>query len=444
MNRFHWHTSNRFTEEDLIAYHLGELAPQRARKLELALAADATLAAESAAILETLSAFRRDEAGPVISASDLDRYWLALRPHIPVHVAAHAPIHSWVKPLLVAGGAAAIMTVGIMMIAHHPERQPVESYMSAAPKPALGYPQQSQNGGAGAEIASGQQPFRSFPKGAAAPPVVRSPIEGAPGVDSLKRPPSLAATAPPPQDPSRSEALEMAASPVPSQPSSESSVSVPGKTAALPGKTHHGSHTSWSEDLTLGVFGNVIAGHSYNAAATGNTGEDYHAVGATPAVGALASFHQQFSPMVGYRVTGAYSRPSLDYTYRPASTPNAQPSSIEITTRAVELSGAYVIQGPHGHRIHTEAEAGGGVLMFHPYQSDTTPTTVVRPAGIAGIGAEFEVTKRVSVHAQYRAVIFETPDFHTTNAAVPITSSVVVSSQPSVGITFHLGKSPSN
>jgi len=72
-----------FNEEDLIAYHLGELSWLRQRQLRSALETDAGLAAESEVIAETLRAFGT-EAAPVVDDALVERAWQRVRPSLEV------------------------------------------------------------------------------------------------------------------------------------------------------------------------------------------------------------------------------------------------------------------------------------------------------------------------------------------------------------------------
>lgn len=69
-------------EEDLIAYHLGELSPLRRAQLRRRLERDPELAAESEDIAATLRAFQCET--PTAPADALDRSWQRVRPSLGV------------------------------------------------------------------------------------------------------------------------------------------------------------------------------------------------------------------------------------------------------------------------------------------------------------------------------------------------------------------------
>ncbi|MBB5065351.1 hypothetical protein [Granulicella mallensis] len=71
-------------ETQLIAYHLNELSPLRARAVRRALERDPELAAESEAIAATLRAFKSHGPLPVVDEDLLERSWQSLRPSLAV------------------------------------------------------------------------------------------------------------------------------------------------------------------------------------------------------------------------------------------------------------------------------------------------------------------------------------------------------------------------
>jgi hypothetical protein len=102
-----------FTEEDLIAYHLGELPWLQRRRLRSALENDAELAAESEAIAETLRAFS-GEAAPAVDAAMLERSWQRVRPSLEVlSPAPHRARTLWMVGAgsALAGAAAVVLLV---------------------------------------------------------------------------------------------------------------------------------------------------------------------------------------------------------------------------------------------------------------------------------------------------------------------------------------------
>jgi len=162
---------------------------------------------------------------------------------------------------------------------------------------------------------------------------------------------------------------------------------------------------------------------------------------ASPAVGALASFHQQFRPWLGYRVTAAYFHPTFEYSYNTSTSSGVYPSGLGlVNTQVYEFAGTYVVQGPHRRRLTTSVEAGASLLDFVP-NPNQSQTTSIRAAAIVGVGTEYSLTKRLSLRAEYRAQIYKTPAFSDTNVTGTFaTTNITFSSNPILGITYHIGK----
>lgn len=162
---------------------------------------------------------------------------------------------------------------------------------------------------------------------------------------------------------------------------------------------------------------------------------------ASPAVGALASFHQQLRPWLGYSVTATYFHPTFeysDYTTTPNGTSASGPSLVN--TLVYEVGGTYVVQGPHRGRLTTSVEAGASMLDFVP-NANESQTTSLRAAAIAGVGTQIALTKRFSLHAGYRAQIYKAPafsDIHTTGTFT--STNTVFTSNAILGITYRFGK----
>jgi len=118
-----------FTEDDLIAYHLDELPWLRRRQLRSALEKDAALAAESAAIAETLRAFGADSAAGVDAAMlerALENSWQRVRPSLEVLTPAprhHARTLWMVGTGSALAGAAMVVLVLLTFVHRVPTQQ---------------------------------------------------------------------------------------------------------------------------------------------------------------------------------------------------------------------------------------------------------------------------------------------------------------------------------
>ncbi len=88
--------------------------------------------------------------------------------------------------------------------------------------------------------------------------------------------------------------------------------------------------------------------------------------------------------------------------------------------------------------------AEGGALVFDPTARDfqttggfsTSPGTTRQASGVFayGGGADFPITKRFSLRAEYRGLVYHTPDF---GVAALTTGSMTHTAQPSAGIVYR-------
>ena len=111
-------------EEQLIAYHLHELSPLRARAVRRALELDPELAAESEAIAETLRAFSSHEPAPQIDQAMLERSWQSVRPSLAVLSPARRR-YSWGWAFAAGAGFAAIVAAVLVFSLFHYAVSPV-------------------------------------------------------------------------------------------------------------------------------------------------------------------------------------------------------------------------------------------------------------------------------------------------------------------------------
>jgi opacity protein-like surface antigen len=88
--------------------------------------------------------------------------------------------------------------------------------------------------------------------------------------------------------------------------------------------------------------------------------------------------------------------------------------------------------------IRTYALAGGGSLIFDPTGnfggSVPSTSTQARGAFLYGAGADYAVTRHLSVRAEYRGFVYKNPDFGLTALN---TDSWTHTAQPSAGIVFR-------
>lgn len=429
-----------FNESDLIAYHLHELPAKQVRALLQAFQKDPALLAESTAIANMLAEYKHHTPFDV-APNVMERNWHAVRNALPRVPVAPPPFFRWRLPVLAGAGLA--LAVPIYVAVRHPhapelkqEVTPSQIAQVARPTtPAIPVPPVteqgliSENNGTThvpglfehsyKRVAVASLPLHATvlaePQHASAPAnshaePVTSPYPLFPAAPAIPAPL-------PPTDSSSSQSANAAA---PLQASASSQ-----KVTATRSKHRHTSDT----DLTLSMGGTFIG--TRGTTTNGVTNSE----GATNAVSAIGSFHQQFRPFVGYRVTASYTRPQFRYFRTTGTTTSGDQG---IIGRTYELAGTYVVRGPHRGNINTYVEAGAGVMALLPPFSDPGNDYNISPAGIVGVSAEVPVSKHFGIHAAYRAQVFKGPDFHADPTIHPLANSnILISQEPSVGITYR-------
>ena len=421
-----------FGEEDLIAYHLHELSPRRARALQRELQANPQLAAESEAFAATLRAFKGDGL-LAIDEEVLDRNWTELRPSLVPYRARPTVGSRWRLPAL-AGAGLAFASIALMIARHH-HQVTINPWTSPV------------------------RQSRTIPE--TPPPVPGSLASDAPFTEEsgrIERYKEMARLLPPPltmniqRSPRRrTQYLSLASVPAPvpdlispawaplpvlSAPPTLPITIAPGAPVqtASNGSTHSKRRNSFGHresqtDLTLSMGGTLVGTREANSSQTVQQFQ-----GATRAVNAMAALHQQFHPAVGFRVTASYTRPEFQYSMHTATTTG---STVSVNSRVYELTATYVVQGPHHGRLSTSAEAGAGLMAFLPTEASTGTSYNVRGAALIGVAAEVSLTHHIAVHLAYRGQAFKGPDFHYTDYAGPVVVTTLFSNEPAVGITYR-------
>jgi len=147
--------------------------------------------------------------------------------------------------------------------------------------------------------------------------------------------------------------------------------------------------------------------------------------GATNSGGVLASYRFFFTNNHGFEVNYGYSLNTQ--TYGLTSGP------LGIKSDQHEVTAAYVYR----HRVlgfTPFVEAGAGALVFNPNDVPGA-STQARAAFVYGGGADFNITKRVFLRAQYRGFVYNSPTFDYAPSAS--TDRVTHRAEPSVGFGYR-------
>lgn len=103
-----------------------------------------------------------------------------------------------------------------------------------------------------------------------------------------------------------------------------------------------------------------------------------------------------------------------------------------------QATGEAVVKLPTFLRLQPYALAGGGALMFDPTGnaggSFTSATWQAKGAFVYGAGADYAVTRHISLRAEYRGYVYKAPDF---NLASLNSNAWTHTAQPSAGIVYR-------
>ena len=105
-----------------------------------------------------------------------------------------------------------------------------------------------------------------------------------------------------------------------------------------------------------------------------------------------------------------------------------------------QVTGSLVLNLPYhtSSRFNPYILAGGGALMFEPSgnQFNTLSGAQSQAKGVFvyGAGVNYAIRKRISLRAEYRGLVYGTPDF---GFGALSTNSVTHTAVPSVGLTFR-------
>lgn len=430
----------RFDDEELVAHYLHDLPPEEADTLERALQVDPALAARYQAYAAMLDGFKAGAATMVVDETVTERNWRALEAALPSPGVRPRKLSLWRYPLL-AGAGLAFAATGLFFLAR---THTVDHPRSVAPI-------RQADGTAPSVPDSADTPMRNLavetPGGAQiweeqhhiqARSHVGTPLSSLPTEAPQTLPPRRTASLPPgPAAPTVLHLIPLASASLPTLlppvdpnlPSFGSPQTTNPKAQSRSGHSRMTIHSQHPADLTFAMGGSLIGTRDIGGSGTGS-----HTVGATHAVSALVSFHQQIKPALGYRVAISYSRPDFLYGYSNTGTSGFEG---DINGRIYELAATYVVQGPHRGGLSTSVEAGGGFLAILPTQQSTETRSNLRAAGVVGVAADYPVSKHLGLHLAYRAQVYQSPDFNYTGAVVPVASATVLSNEPMVGITYR-------
>jgi len=105
-----------------------------------------------------------------------------------------------------------------------------------------------------------------------------------------------------------------------------------------------------------------------------------------------------------------------------------------------QFTGSLVLNLPsRGHsRLNPYLVAGGGALLFDPTGSTDNSfsgaSAQARGTFVYGLGLNYSIRKGIALRAEYRGLVYSTPDF---GFSTLTTNTVTQSSEPSLGVSFR-------
>jgi outer membrane autotransporter protein len=115
-------------------------------------------------------------------------------------------------------------------------------------------------------------------------------------------------------------------------------------------------------------------------------------------------------------------------------------SAFRVQSGIHQMTGSLVLNLPSrpSSRFSPYILAGGGALLFAPtanqINSLSGAQTQAKSVFVYGVGVNYSILKRLSVRAEYRGLVYGTPDF---GFGALSTSSITHTTQPSIGLTYR-------
>jgi outer membrane immunogenic protein len=146
---------------------------------------------------------------------------------------------------------------------------------------------------------------------------------------------------------------------------------------------------------------------------------------ATNSAGVLGSYRRFFDVHSGVEVNYGYALNTQNFL-SPSGT-------LGVDTHSHEISAAYVFRMPL-KRFTPFALAGAGALVFDPkdFQGANSQT---RAAFVYGGGADFNLSHRVFVRAEYRGFVYNSPTYNLTS--LDGTDRMTHRAEPSIGFGYR-------
>jgi opacity protein-like surface antigen len=115
-------------------------------------------------------------------------------------------------------------------------------------------------------------------------------------------------------------------------------------------------------------------------------------------------------------------------------------SEFRIQSGIHQMTGSLVVNLPSraSSKFDPYTLAGGGALVFDPTSNQlnslSRAQSQAKSVFVYGVGVNYAIRKQISLRAEYRGLVYSTPDF---GFGALGTNSITHTAQPSVGLTFR-------
>ncbi len=160
--------------------------------------------------------------------------------------------------------------------------------------------------------------------------------------------------------------------------------------------------------------------------------------------GILATYRYFFTDHQGLEFDYGFTRFNQQYTGASAANPlsltglGLTGNSLSVPADTHEANVSYVYRMAARHRLSPFVSAGGGLWVFSPQSFASFGTgnadTFVTPDFVYSGGADFALSRKVSLRLGYRGHVFQAPGF---GIGAIKTGSVAYLSEPFAGLSFH-------
>jgi opacity protein-like surface antigen len=175
------------------------------------------------------------------------------------------------------------------------------------------------------------------------------------------------------------------------------------------------SETSGRNEVSVQAFGSFVK-------STNNNGIENSA---TNSGGVLGTYRYFFNTHSGVEANYGYSLNTQNYS--------SVNGSVGVQSYSHEITAAYVFRMPM-HRFTPFLLAGGGGLIFDP-KNFAGASTQARGTFVYGGGADFNLTHRVFVRAEYRGFVYDSPTYSL--AGISGADRFTHRAEPSVGFGYR-------